>query len=152
LAALALAAAGAGLAQYGKAGLKKGFSGNIEAMTAANPDYRRVLYTAQNMQLVLMTLRPGDEIGEEIHEKTDQFFRVESGEGQAWINGARSDLKAGAALLVPLGARHNVKNVGDKPLMLYTIYAPPQHQDGTVQATKADASRATERFDGKTTE
>ncbi len=131
---------------------KKGFVGDIERLTTENQDFRRVIYTGPHMQLVLMTLKPGEEIGAETHAAVDQFFRFESGTGEIWIGGKRSEVKGGMAALVPAGTEHNVKNTGDKPLTLYTIYAPPQHADGTLQATKADAEKAHERFDGKTTE
>ena len=131
---------------------KKGFVGDIETMTTGNASFRKVVYTAHSLQLVLMTLQPGEEIGKETHGAVDQFFRVESGAGEIWIGGARTELKAGSAAIVPAGAEHNLKNTGKEPLTLYTIYAPPQHADGTVQATKADAEKSKERFTGKTTE
>ncbi len=130
----------------------KGFVDDIEDLAEENSDFRRVLYTGKQMQLVLMSLRPGEEIGEETHRGGDQFFRVEKGKGEAWIDGARSKIKSDMAVIVPAGARHNIKNTGDKPLKLYTLYAPPQHADGVVRATKADAEAAAEHFDGKTTE
>jgi mannose-6-phosphate isomerase-like protein (cupin superfamily) len=130
----------------------KGFVANIENRTGENSNFRRVLYTGKNLQLVLMALKPGEEIGEEVHPNTDQFFRIEKGVGEVRINGQPTKIKDGDAVLVPAGARHNVVNTGSEPLRLYTLYAPPQHQDGTVQATKADAERATEHFDGETTE
>ncbi len=130
----------------------KGFADDIEELTEGNARFRRVLYTAKNMQLVLMALQPGEEIGEETHEDRDQFFRVEKGEGEIWIDGSRTRIKSDMAMIVPAGARHNVKNTGDEPLKLYTIYAPPEHVDGTVHATKADAEASEEHFDGKTTE
>jgi mannose-6-phosphate isomerase-like protein (cupin superfamily) len=130
----------------------KGFVDDIEDRTEENSDFRRVLYTSQRMQLVLMALQPGEEIGEEVHRERDQFFRVEKGKGEVWIDGARTKIKSDVAIIVPAGARHNIKNTGDKPLKLYTIYAPPQHADGTVQSTKADAQASKEHFDGKTTE
>lgn len=130
----------------------KGFVDDIAVLTERNADFRHVLYTARNLQLVLMTLRPGEEIGEEVHEDRDQFFRVETGEGEVWIDGARSRIKAETAMIVPAGARHNVKNTGSAPLKLYTIYAPPEHADGTVRTTKAEAEAAEEHFDGRTTE
>lgn len=130
----------------------KGFVDDIAVLTERNADFRHVLYTAKNMQLVLMALKPGEEIGEEIHEDRDQFFRVEQGEGEVWIDGARTRIKSETAMIVPAGARHNVKNTGKQALMLYTIYAPPEHADGTVRATKAAAEASEEHFDGKTTE
>lgn len=130
----------------------KGFVNDIEDLTEENTDFRRVLYTGKQMQLVLMSLQPGEEIGEETHRDRDQFFRVEKGKGEAWIDGARSKIKSDMAVIVPAGARHNIKNTGEKPLKLYTLYAPPEHADGIVRATKADAEAAEEHFDGKTTE
>ena len=130
----------------------KGFADDIEELTEKNSDFRRVLYTARKMQLVLMALKPGEEIGEEVHKDRDQFFRVEKGKGEIWIDGARTKIESDMAMIVPAGARHNVKNTGDKPLKVYTIYAPPEHVDGTVHATKADAESSKEHFDGKTTE
>jgi len=130
----------------------KGFVDDIEEMTEENSDFRRVLYTGKHMQLVLMAIKPGGEIGEEVHTDTDQFFRVEKGRGEVLIDGKRTKIKNDMAIVVPAGARHNIKNTGDKPLRLYTLYAPPEHVDGTVQATKADAEASTEHFDGKTTE
>jgi len=130
----------------------KGFADDIEGLTEKNADFRRVLYTARNMQLVLMALRSGEEIGEEVHKDRDQFFRVEEGKGEIWIDGAKTPIKSGMAMIVPAGARHNVKNTGKGPLKLYTLYAPPEHVDGTVRATKAEAEASEEHFDGKTTE
>ena len=130
----------------------KGFVGNIEKLTVDNADFRRVLYTGHNIQLVLMTLRPGEEIGEEVHDDRDQFFRVEEGAGEVWIDGARTAIKDDDAIIVPQGARHNVVNNGSAPLKLYTLYGPPEHRDGVVHRTKADAEANEEHFDGKTTE
>jgi len=129
-----------------------GFVDDIEGRTEENSNFRRVLYTGSQMQLVLMALRPGEEIGEEVHEDRDQFFRVEKGMGEVWIDGTMTSIKSDTAIVVPAGARHNIKNTGEKPLKLYTVYAPPEHQDGTVHVTKADAERSKEHFDGKTTE
>ncbi len=130
----------------------KGFADDIEALTRENIDFRRVLYTARNMQLVLMALKPAEEIGEEVHEDRDQFFRVEQGAGEIRIDGAATAIKSGMAMIVPAGARHNVKNTGHESLKLYTLYAPPEHADGTVHATKSDAKVSEEHFDGTTTE
>jgi len=130
----------------------RGFVDDIEARTKGNSDFRRVLYTGKEMQLVLMSLQSGEEIGEEIHRDRDQFFRVEQGKGDVWIDGHRSAIKSEMAIVVPAGARHNIKNTGDTPLKLYTLYAPPEHIDGTVHVTKADAAASNEHFDGKTTE
>jgi mannose-6-phosphate isomerase-like protein (cupin superfamily) len=130
----------------------KGFVDDIEDLTEENEDFRRVLYTGKNLQLVLMSLKPGEEIGEEVHEDRDQFFRVEDGEGEILIDGKVSHIEDDFAMIVPAGARHNVRNTGDTPLKLYTLYAPPEHVDGTVHRTKAEADAAHEHFDGRTTE
>lgn len=130
----------------------KGFVADIAKLTEENSDFRHVLYTTKNLQLVLMVLQPGEDIGEEIHADRDQFFRLEKGEGEVWIDGARTAIKSEFAMIVPAGARHNVKNTGKGPLKLYTIYAPPEHADGTVRATKSDAEAAEGHFDGKTSE
>ena len=135
-----------------KAQAMKGFVCDIEELTEENADFRRVLYTGKNLQLVLMAIQPGEEIGEETHNDRDQFFRVEKGTGEVWIDGHRSKIKSDDAIIVPAGARHNIVNMGDETLRLYTIYSPPEHRDGTVQATKADADAEEEHFDGKTTE
>ena len=116
-----------------------GFIGNIEDRTEDNYDFRRVIFTGPKLQLVLMTLQPGEDIGEEIHADTDQFFRVEEGKGEVWINGQATKIDEDMAIVIPAGARHNIKNTGRKPLQMYTIYAPPHHADGTVHRTKADA-------------
>lgn len=125
---------------------------DLETLTQDNTDYRRVEYTGRYLQLVLMSLQPGEEIGEEVHEDHDQFFRIEQGEGVATINGARTPLARDVALIVPAGARHNIINSGDTPLRLYTIYGPPEHEEGFVAATRDDAEAADEHFDGTTTE
>jgi len=130
----------------------KGFVGDIEELTEENGDFRRVLYTGKNLQLVLMAIEPGGDIGEEVHKDRDQFFRVEKGKGEVVIDGKRSKIKGDDAIIVPAGARHNILNTGDKPLRLYTLYAPPEHRDGTVHVTRADAKASKEHFDGKTTE
>jgi mannose-6-phosphate isomerase-like protein (cupin superfamily) len=130
----------------------KGFVDDIAVLTERNTDFRHVLYTAKNLQLVLMVLQPGEEIGEEVHEDRDQFFRLEKGEGEVWIDGVRTGIRAETAMIVPAGARHNVKNTGKEPLKLYTIYAPPEHADGVVRATKSAAEASEEHFVGKTTE
>ena len=128
-----------------------GFVKNIDDMAKANGDFRRVLYTAKHSQLVLKALKPSEEIGEEVH-KLDQFFRVEEGTGVAVLDGTRTAIKAGFAVLVPAGARHNIINTGGTALKLHTIYSPPNHRDGVVHRTRADAEADTEKFDGKTTE
>lgn len=130
----------------------KGFIGDIEQQTQANDDFRRVLYTGPHMQLVLMALPPGEEIGAEVHQDTDQFFRVEGGTGVVVIDGRESPIESETAIVVPAGARHNIRNTGNEPLRIYTLYAPPEHADGTVHRTRADAERATEHFTGTTTE
>lgn len=130
----------------------KGFVADIEALTEGNSDFRRVLYTGKNLQLVLMAIPPGGEIGEEVHEDRDQFFRIEAGRGEVRIDGQRTAVESDDAVIVPAGARHNVVNTGKEPLRLYTIYGPPEHRDGTVRATKAQADAQEEHFDGKTTE
>jgi mannose-6-phosphate isomerase-like protein (cupin superfamily) len=119
-----------------------GFVDDIEYRTENNRAFRRVLYTGPHMQLVVMTLLPGEEIGEEVHEHTDQFFRVEEGKGEVSMDGRTTRIESDAAMLVPAGTRHNVRNAGVKSLKLYTLYAPPQHADGTVHQTKADAESA----------
>jgi mannose-6-phosphate isomerase-like protein (cupin superfamily) len=112
-----------------------------------------VLYTGKYSQLVLMTLKPGEEIGEEVHKTVDQFFRFEKGQGTVSIDETRYKVTDGDAVIVPAGAKHNVVNTSKREtLKLYTIYSPPEHQDGTVRKTKADALAKPEEFDGKTTE
>jgi mannose-6-phosphate isomerase-like protein (cupin superfamily) len=132
----------------------KGFHDDIEKLTTSNSDFRRVLYTGKNIQLVLMTLQPGEDIGAEIHTDRDQFFRFEEGQGQVDIDHSCYNVEDGTAVIVPAGARHNVRNTGGAPLKLYTLYAPPEHKDGVVQSTKADADarHAHEEWDGGTTE
>jgi mannose-6-phosphate isomerase-like protein (cupin superfamily) len=130
----------------------KGFIADIEDRTEANHDFRRVLYTGKHLQLVLMALPPGEAIGEEIHEDTDQFFRVEQGEGEITIDGRKARIESDTGIVVPAGARHNIRNTGNRPLKLYTLYGPPQHADGTVQATRAEAEASAEHFTGATTE
>lgn len=128
-----------------------GFIEDIEKVAVENSDFRRVLYTAKNSQLVLMSLNPHEDIGAEIH-KVDQFFRVEEGVGEAVLNGARTAIQAGFAILVPAGVNHNIINTGTGPLKLYTLYAPPNHRDGVVHKRRSDAEGDTEHFNGKTTE
>ncbi|HEY9218932.1 MAG TPA: cupin domain-containing protein [Phenylobacterium sp.] len=130
----------------------KGFVDDIEALTEGNTDFRRVLYTGKYLQLVLMALKPGEEIGEEVHEDHDQFFRIEGGSGEVRIDGKATPIKADDAVIVPAGARHNVINTGGEPLTLYTIYGPPEHRDGVVHKTKQEADASEEHFDGRTTE
>lgn len=131
----------------------KGFKCNIEKETLGNNDFRRVLYTGKYSQLVLMCLKPGEEIGEEVHRTIDQFFRFEKGTGTVSIDGVKHKVADGDAVIVPAGARHNVINDSKTlELKLYTIYSPPEHIDGTVRKSKADALAKPEEFDGKTTE
>lgn len=132
--------------------MKKGYVDNIETATEANRDFRRVLYTGHNLQLVVMSIQPGEEIGMEVHEDRDQFFRIEGGEGEVWIDGVCNKVSADMGIIVPQGARHNVVSTGSAPLKLYTIYGPPEHRDGTVHKSCAEANAAHEHFDGKTTE
>ena len=132
----------------------KGYCDNIEQATVENEEFRRVLYTGKHLQLVLMTLKPGEEIGSEVHEDRDQFFRIDEGAGTVDIDGVANAVEDGSAVIVPAGARHNVRNTGSAPLKLYTLYGPPEHLDGITQATKADAEARhhDEEWDGKTTE
>ena len=132
----------------------KGYCDNIEKRTVENDDFRRVLYTGHNLQLVLMTLPPGCDIGEEVHPDRDQFFRIEEGSGAVDIDGVANHVEDDFAVIVPAGARHNVRNTGSEPLRLYTIYAPPEHKDGIVQSTKeeAEARHHAEEWNGGTTE
>lgn len=131
-----------------------GYHDDIEQQTKANSDFRRVLYTGKHLQLVLMSLNPGEEIGAEVHPDNDQFFRVDSGAGTVTIDGQDSRISDGFAVVVPAGARHNIKNDGTEPLKLYTLYGPPDHKDKTVHKTKADAeaSHDADHWDGGTTE
>jgi mannose-6-phosphate isomerase-like protein (cupin superfamily) len=138
--------------QTAKGKTMQGFVGSIEDLSEKNSDFRRVLYTGKRLQLVVMTLKPGEEIGEEVHDDGDQFFRVEEGEGEVRIDGKRSRIKSGDAVLIPAGARHNIVNTSKESLHVYTLYAPPEHRDRTVHATKADADKSSEHFDGKTSE
>jgi mannose-6-phosphate isomerase-like protein (cupin superfamily) len=132
----------------------KGYVDNIEQVTVANDEFRRVLYTGKNLQLVLMTLQPGEEIGEEVHEDRDQFFRIEEGSGEVRIDGKANPVEDDFAVIVPAGASHNVVNTGDAPLRLYTIYGPPEHKDGTVHKDKGQAERDhdNDHWNGETSE
>lgn len=131
----------------------KGFADNLEKLTVKNTDFRRVLYTGKNSQLVLMSLKPGEEIGMEVHMDRDQFFRFESGEGEVFIDGVKHKVRDGDCAIVPAGAQHNVVNTSSKiELKLYTVYSPPEHQDKVVRHTKADALAKPEEYDGKPTE
>jgi mannose-6-phosphate isomerase-like protein (cupin superfamily) len=131
----------------------KGFKSTIEGDAVANSNFRKVLYTSKNSQLVLMSLHPLEEIGMETHRANDQFFRVEKGHGKCIIDGNEYELKDGDAVIVPCGARHNIVNLSNvEDLKLYTIYSPPHHKDGILRATKQDAEADEEEFDGNTTE
>ena len=128
-----------------------GFIKNIEALSVANSNFRQVIYTAKNFQLVVMSLKPKEDIGMEVH-KLDQFFRVEEGSGEAILDGVHKPIGTGFAVIVPAGTKHNIVNTGSVPMKLYTLYAPPNHRDGVVHKTKSDAEADKEHFDGKTTE
>ncbi len=131
----------------------QGYITNIEKETLENENFRKVLYTAKHSQLVLMSLKPKEEIGEEVHETVDQFFRFEKGQAKVVIDNKESDVSDGYAVIVPAGARHNVINISEtENLKLYTVYSPPEHRDGVVHPTKADALADNEHFDGETTE
>ncbi len=133
--------------------MKKGFKSSIEKETLKNTDFRRVLYTGKKSQLVLMSLKPKEEIGMETHPDVDQFFRFEEGSGKVIIDKTEYKVKDGDAVIIPCGSKHNVINTSKtKNLKLYTIYSPPEHIDKTVRHTKADALARPEEFDGKTTE
>jgi mannose-6-phosphate isomerase-like protein (cupin superfamily) len=133
--------------------MKKGYKGAIETLILNNKAFRKVLYTGQHCQLVLMTLLPGEDIGKEVHGDGDQFFRFESGEGKVVINGKTRAVSGGDAVIVPAGAEHNITNTSKKkPLKLYTLYAPPHHQDGVIRKTKKAAEASSPEFDGTTTE
>ncbi|OGM05211.1 cupin [Candidatus Woesebacteria bacterium GWB1_43_5] len=131
----------------------KGFTTNIESITRSNTDFRRVLYTGKHSQLVIMAIRPNEEIGMETHPDNDQFFRFEQGQGKCIIDGSQHQVKDGDAVIVPAGAEHNIINVSDsEDLKLYTIYSPAHHKDGIVRSTKAEATARQAEFDGVTTE
>ena len=133
--------------------MKKGFTADLEAETRKNTNFRKVLYTGKYSQLVLMCLKPGEEIGEETHDDVDQFFRFEEGEGVVVIDGMKHPVKDRSGVVVPSGAKHNVINTSKtSDLKLYTIYSPPEHQDKIVRKTKKEAIAQEEHFDGKTTE
>lgn len=130
----------------------KGFVTNIEQVTLENENFRRVLYTAQHCQLVLMCLPANEEIGEEVHDG-DQFIRIEEGEGQSILDGVERDLTDGSVIVIPAGVRHNIRNTSaDESMKLYTLYAPPHHKDAVIHATKAAAAADNEEFDGVTTD
>lgn len=129
-----------------------GYITNIEKDSHANENFRKVLYTDKNCQLVLMSLLAGEDIGLEVHDDVDQFLRVEQGTGTAILNGISHPLSDGSVIIVPAGTKHNIVNTGSGSMKLYTLYMPPHHRDGVVHKTKADAERDDEHFDGKTTE
>ena len=129
----------------------KGFVKDIEGLAVKNLEFRQVLYTAKHCQLVVMALKPKEEIGAEVH-KLDQFFRIEEGSGEAILDGVRTAIRSGFAIVIPAGTNHNIINTGNTPLKLYTLYAPPNHRDGVVHHTRAEAEVDHEHFDGKTTE
>jgi mannose-6-phosphate isomerase-like protein (cupin superfamily) len=129
----------------------QGFIGNLEALTENNNDYRRVVHTGKHLQLVLMFLAPGGQIGEETHDHHDQFFRIEKGRGEVWIDGKRTKVKGDDAFIVPAGARHNVINTHDKPLRLFTLYGPPEHREALVETSRSVGDAPRPRFDSKTT-
>lgn len=131
--------------------MKKGYKENIENLTTENNNFRKILYTGAHSQLVLMSLLPNEEIGMEIHEGNDQFFRFESGNGKVIINETEYEVKDGDAVIVPTGANHNVI-AGENGLKLYTIYSPAHHKDGIVRATKTEAESNEAEFDGIMTE
>ncbi len=131
----------------------KGYVATLEKETERNSDFRRVMYTGKYSQLVLMSLKPGEEIGEETHQDVDQFFRFEVGEGKVIIDGVEHRVKGGDGVIVPAGANHNIVNLSKRAnLRLYTIYSPPEHQDGVVRHTRKEAMASEEHFDGRTTE
>ena len=131
----------------------KGYKTNIERQTLDNNNFRKVLYTGQNSQLVLMTLKVGEEIGSEVHPDRDQFFRFEQGVGEVHIDDTIHKVKDGDAVVVPAGSNHNVINTSQtEPLKLYTIYSPPEHKDGSVRVTKEEAELNEAHFDGTTSE
>lgn len=130
----------------------KGYFGHLEEDVKQNSNFRKVLYTGHHSQLVLMSLLPGEDIGEEIHPENDQFFRFDQGTGKVIIDGNEYEVKDGDAVLVPAGAKHNVINTGSEPLRFYTIYSPPHHKDAIVRETKKEAMEQEAEFDGETTE
>jgi len=132
---------------------KKGFKTDIEKDTLDNKDFRKVLYTGEHLQLVLMTLKPGEEIGLEVHPTIDQFFRFEEGKGKCIINSTEYDVEDGDAIIIPSGSEHNIINTSDKEdFKMYTIYTPPHHKDGIEFKTKEESEKSKEEFDGEITE
>ena len=144
------------LAKYEDKSIKSGSSSkqgivlDIETETVDNNNFRKVLYTGEHSQLVLMSV--DTDIGEEVHETIDQFFRIDAGEGIVVISGVEHDIKNGSAFIIPAGTKHNIINKGKAPLKLYSIYSPPNHKDGTIHKTKEDASKSKEKFDGESSE
>lgn len=132
--------------------MASGFVDDIETLTEENSEFRHVLYTGHHLQLVLMAIPAGGEIGAEVHDENDQFFRVEEGEGEVEIDGNTTLIRSGSGVVVPAGARHNVRNTGQDMLRLYSLYGPPHHEDGVVHETKEEADQDDEEFDGETTE
>ncbi len=132
--------------------MKKGYKANIETLTKENTNFRKVLYTGEQSQLVLMSLLPGEDIGSEVHPDNDQFFRFEAGAGKVVVGETEYEVSDGDAVVVPKGTQHNVINTGTEPLRLYTIYSPAHHKDGVLRATKAEAVANEAEFDGTTTE
>jgi mannose-6-phosphate isomerase-like protein (cupin superfamily) len=130
----------------------KGYVANIEELSLDNNNFRKVLYTTQNSQLVLMSLLPGEDIGMEIHPENDQFFRIDQGEGKVIIDGNEYTVSDGSAVIIPKGAEHNVINTGDVAMKIYTLYMPPHHKDGVIHETKQIAEENEVEFDGGTTE
>ena len=131
----------------------QGYKDNIEKLTLENENFRKVLYTGKHSQLVLMSLKPKEEIGEEIHDQSDQFFRFEKGTGKVIIDGNEKSVSDGDAVIVPVGAKHNIINTSEtEPLKLYTIYSPAHHKDQTIHQTKEQAEQDSEHFDGITSE
>lgn len=129
----------------------KGYIQNIDVISIKNEDFRQVLYTAKNCQLVVMAIKPNEEIGMETHT-LDQFFRVEAGRGESILDGVHTPISAGFVVIIPAGTEHNIVNTGTTTLKLYTLYAPPNHRDGVIHHTRAEAEADEEEFDGKTTE
>ena len=129
----------------------KGYVVNIEKVTEENNNFRKVLYTAKNSQLVVMSLKPSEDVGEEVHD-LDQFIRIEEGEGKAILDGVEHLIEDGSAIVIPAGTNHNIVNTSNEEMKLYTVYSPPEHKDRIVHLTKPDAEADDEHFDGITTE
>ncbi len=129
----------------------KGYTTNIEKASLENDNFRKVLYTDKNSQLVIMSLLPNEDIGEEVHD-VDQFLRIEKGNGKAVLNGIEHEISDGSVVIVPVGVKHNIINSSNDSMKLYSLYMPPHHKDGVVHSTKQEAESDTEHFDGKITE